>query len=146
MDLIGPLSELSKPCTAFNIKYILYKYKQLLSPLWITKPHPQDGKGQGIWEVQQKKERHSFTKTKRNEVMGRFWGRQKVVDRFILYGGIVRKDTSKLRQHPFWRGQRKMGAKENLACKTSTAFSEEDHVRTTTTKSLYLLRGRGAGC
>lgn len=66
--------------------------------------------------------------------MGRLRGRQKVADWFMLYGRTMRKDTSKLRQHLFWRGQRKMGAKENFAYKTSTAFSEEDHVLTTTKK------------
>lgn len=44
----------------------------------------------------EKKSWDSFTETKGNEVIGRLWERQKVVNWFILYCGTVRKETSVL--------------------------------------------------
>ena len=45
----------------------------------------------------QREKRDTFTETKGNGVMGRLWGRQKIVNGFILYCGTVRKEPAMLR-------------------------------------------------
>lgn len=76
------------------------------------KPHYKMGRVGGNERPTRGESWDSFTETKGNEVMGRFRGRQwQLVDWFILYHETMWKDTSMLRQHLFWRGQRERDTK-----------------------------------